>query len=242
MIKIAICDDDIETTSNIEDIMYIYANQHNIDISCDIFFDGQEMVQYIEEQNLKYDVIFLDIEMKYLNGMEAARKIRENDKMVILIFVTSHSDYAIEAYDVHPFQFIVKPIDERIVNKYFQQASELITAGDGYFEYSYNKEYYRLLLQDIVYFESDRRKICIYLKDGSYRQYYDKISNIEKKLKDSKLDFWRIHQSILVNSRYIFRKAFDHIELQNGQKLSISEGKRKELNLRYVNMLTKNEG
>lgn len=242
MIKIAICDDDVQTTSQIEKIMTDYANQNHLDISCDIFFDGKEMVQYIEGQKPKYDLIFLDIEMKHMNGMEAAKRIREKDKSVFLIFVTSHSDYALEAYNVHPFQFIVKPVDKETVIQYFEQVCELIGGEDEYFEYKYNKEFFRVYLKDIVCFESDRRVIRIYLNDGSYRQYYDKLSNIEKRLMNSKIDFWRVHQSALVNSRYVFRKAYDYVELQDGKIISISEGKRKELNARYIKKMEQNQG
>lgn len=239
MIKIAICDDDIKLTGQLETIIDNFTKQLGIRVDMDIFFDGTELVQEIEKEEPDFDLIFLDIEMKHMDGMETARRIRKMNQFVLLIFVTSHTNYAIDAYAVHPFQFIVKPIDENVVCTYFQQAYEVIMAGQFYFEYRYYKDYYRVLVNDIMYFKSVKRMINIYLKDGTKKQYYDKMNLLEEKLHNSKADFWRIHQSILVNSRYIVRKAFDHIELTNGKTLSISEDKRKELNAHYIRIVAK---
>ncbi|MBQ3514074.1 MAG: response regulator transcription factor [Lachnospiraceae bacterium] len=242
MIKIAICDDDKKITTQLEDVIEDYLKQLGIRYEINIFFDGKELMQHMEKEQTEYDVIFLDIEMKDMDGMETARQIRKKNQIVLILFVTSHTSYAIEAYSVHPFQFIVKPIDEKIVCDYFQQAYEVITAGEFYYEYKYNKEYYRILVNDIMYFESEKRMIRIYLKDGIIKQYYDKLNLIQEKFQDSKADFWRIHQSILVNSRYVVKKAFDYIELTNGKRLSISEDRRREINAHYVEKIGKTMG
>ena len=219
MIKIAICDDDKKITTQLEDVIEDYLKQLGIRYEINIFFDGKELMQHMEKEQTEYDVIFLDIEMKDMDGMETARQIRKKNGLVLIIFVTTHTSYAIEAYSVHPFQFIVKPIDEKIVCDYFHQAYEVITAGEFYYEYKYNKEYYRILVNDIMYFESEKRMILIYLKDGIIKQYYDKLNLIQEKFQDSKADFWRIHQSILVNSKYVVKKAFDYVELNKDEEI-----------------------
>lgn len=234
MIKVAICDDDVKLTSQLENMIENYTRQIGIRIEVDIFFDGAELTKQIEEGTFDYDLIFLDIEMEEMDGMKTAYRIREKNQMVLLIFVTNYSNYALEAYAVHPFHFIVKPLEEEKVHSYFQQAYEVITAGHFYFDYKSFREYHRILVNDIMYFQSEKRRVYIYLKDGTVRQYYDKLDAIQEIFKDTKADFWRIHQSLLVNSRYILHKAFDHVELANGIKLSISEEKRKEINAHYI--------
>ncbi|MGN0154604.1 MAG: LytR/AlgR family response regulator transcription factor [Lachnospiraceae bacterium] len=239
MIKIAICDDDIELTGQFENMIENCAKQLGAHIEIEIFFDGKDLIKHIDEQRPEYDLIFLDIEMNQMDGMETARRIREKNQFVLIIFMTSHTNYAIEAYTVRPFQFIVKPVNEKIVSSYFQQAYEVITAGDFYYDYKYHKDYFRVLVNDIMYFESEKRMINIHLIDGSKKQYYDKMNLIEEKLKNTKSDFWRIHQSILVNSRYIVRKASDHVELTDGTILNISEDKRKTINAHYMETIAK---
>ncbi len=239
LIKIAICDDDIELTSQLETIIKNFARNQNIHIETDIFFNGKSFMEYIEKQHMLYDLVFLDIEMEGTGGMETAHWIRERDKTVIIIFVTHYTEYAIEAYEVHPFQFVVKPLNEEKICNYFKQAYEIITADGFYYEYKYKKDNYRVLINDIMYFESRMMIIYIYLKDGTKRQYYDKLDLIQKSLENTKADFWRIHKSILVNSRYIIIKSFNYIELPGGKKLSISEARRKEINEIYIQKIVK---
>lgn len=234
MIRIAICDDDKQVTAELENIIGQCAEELTVKPEIDIFFDGKKLIEHIEKQQTKYDIIFLDIEMKQLNGMKTAQWIRERDRFILLVFVTSHSCYALEAYEVHPFQFLVKPLVERTVRKCFEQAYELIMADEQFYEFYSKKEYYRIFVQDIMYFESQKRIINIHMKDGTILKYYDTINNIENKLQETKADFLRIHQSILVNSRYVFHKAFDHVELTDKKILTVSEDRRKELNAFYV--------
>lgn len=241
MIRIAICDDDKQMTSELEKIVGQCTEEMAVKPEVDIFFDGKKLIEYIEKQHTEYDIIFLDIEMKQLNGMETAQWIRERDRFVLLVFVTSHSSYALEAYEVHPFQFLVKPLVEGDVKKCFEQAYEFIMADEQFYEFCSKKEYYQISLQDIMYFESERRIINIHMKDGTILSYYDTINNIENKLQETKAEFLRIHQSILVNSRYIFRKAFDHVELTDNKILTVSEDRRKNLNAFYIKAAEKKQ-
>ena len=234
MIKIAICDDDEMLTSKLESLIEKIAKIKGIHIDIDIFFNGQELLNNMKYENDSYDIIYLDIEMDRMNGLEVAREIRKSNKVVLLIFVTLHSNYAIDAYEVHPFNFIVKPFFEDRVFKVFNEAYENIINGNFYYRYMANRKCYKILLNDIIYFESQKRKITIHLTNGIQKQYYDKMDAVQKKLEQVKGDFWRIHQSILVNAKYIVSKGFDHIELSNGQILNISEDRRKEINEQYI--------
>lgn len=237
MIGIALCDDDIEFVGKLEDQIWEMARNKNILIDIDVFYDGNELVKYVCEKKAKYDLIFLDIEMQNTNGILVAKEIRKTDELVKIIYVTSHKSYAIQAFDVNPFQFIVKPVDSTILYEYFSKAYDQIVSLDWYFRYKFGKDYYQILLKDILFFRSRRRVIYIHRTDGSVVKYYDKLNEIEERLQNAKIDFWRIHQSYLINSRYVVRKSYDEIELINGKVLFISEDRRKSVNELYCNQV-----
>ena len=134
------------------------------------------------QQNEAYDIIFLDIEMEQLDGISTARKIREVDLSVLLIYVSGYDEYLKELFEVEPFRFISKPIDRNRLKTYFSNAIQRTLKKELFFQYSFNKEIQKIPLDDIVYFESKNRSIYIYLKDGTSRYFYGKLNDIEKNL------------------------------------------------------------
>lgn len=231
MINIAICDDNISVTGKMEDALLRFAREKMIDIDSDVYFDGKELADTVINGK-RYDIIFLDIEMNEENGLSAAKRIREVDKTVIIIYVTSYESYMKETFEVRPFRFLVKPIDLKELKRYFLEASEEITSGDYYFRYRYERVNYKILVKEILYFESRRRKIFITTTGGTV-ETYGKLNDIEKSLKGGKIPFLRIHQSYLVNYKHITGQAYDFIILSDGSKLSISEDRRKRISEEY---------
>lgn len=237
MLNVAICDDEMDEIERLEGILETISIQHGIHVEMEDFTSGEKLLKQMEESNIRYDLIFLDIEMEHLDGLDTAKRIRELDEQVYLIYVTGFESYALKAYEVHPYHFILKPISVETIEKCFLKVYKNISSEACYYEYKYKKEYYKLPVSDILLFESDRRRINIYLLDGSICTYYDKLSLIEEKLKNRKADFWRIHQSYLVHVKYIRHKAFDYVVLTNGQKYYISENRRREINEQYLKLI-----
>lgn len=237
MLQIAICDDDVKCTTKIEEIIQKTAKEKGIHLEIDVFDDGLALFEYIEKNQVRYDILFLDIEMEEMDGLEVAKRIRNVDEIVCLIYVTSHTDYAIAAYEVQPFQFIVKPFEDDIVKKYFFKAYEKISRGNLYFHYKFRKNFHKVLINDIMYFESDKRMIIIHLADGSIQKFYDKLNVINEQVSHNKADFWRIHRSLLVNARYIKEKSYNQVTLTDGTLLYISEDRKKDINMQYANMI-----
>jgi Response regulator of the LytR/AlgR family len=235
MISIAICDDDIYVSEDICQKVEIFAKQADISVNLEVFGDGRDIVDDIVNGS-RYDIIFMDIEMRYMNGMVAAQKIREIDKTALLIYVTNHSQYAIEAYKVQPFRFLVKPYDEKMLRQYFLTALKEILREDLYFRYSVNKKSYKVRLQDILYFESQGR-VAFIVSEFGIRKFNAKLNSIENMLADSKSEFWRVHQSYLVNRKHVYNIGYSDVEMSNGAVLSISEERRKVIREKYFDKI-----
>ena len=234
MINIAICDDNITTTGELETMLQEIARKHFIQSETEVFWDGKKLAESVE-RGACFDIIFLDIEMGKEDGITVARRIMEWDKNILIIYVTSHESYMQESFAVRPFRFLVKPVGESKLEKCFLEAYEEVSGNDSYFRYSYQRMNHKIPIRDILYFESNRRKISIVTQKGDF-ELYGKLNEIEESLKISKAAFLRVHQSYLVNYKYVEGLGYDFVVMDNGKRISISEDRRKRISEQYCTM------
>lgn len=169
------------------------------------------------------------------DGITVARRIRETDKSVLIVYVTSHESYMQESFEVRPFRFLVKPVGEERLEACFREAYEEISSNDSYFRYNYQRLSHKVLIRDILYFESNRRKIYI-VTEKEELELYGKLNEIEESLKESKAAFLRVHQSFLVNYKHVDGIGYDFVVMDNGKRISISEDRRKQISEEYCAM------
>lgn len=235
MLKIAICDDDVVLTSKLEELLEKISLKNGIKADIDIYFDGYGILNAIKRGEY-YDIIYMDIEMKTLDGIEAAKEIRKLNTKVLIMYISSHEQYLKQLFEVEPFRFISKPIEEDLFEHDFLKAYNKILKEDVYFNYKFNKSDIKVLISDIMYFESDGRIINI-IMTNSTDKFYDKLNDVEDRLKKSKFTFLRIHQSYLVNFKYIEKISFSKITLMDGTELQISEERQKQIRKEYGQLL-----
>lgn len=234
MLNVAICDDDIHTTGEMDTLISKVAKQIFVDVEIEVFWNGESLVESIENGDC-FDIIFLDIEMEREDGISAAKKIRSFDKNVLIIYVTSHENHMKESFTARPFRFLLKPVSERVLQTCFRAAYEEISSGDFYFRYSFQRVNYKVAIRDILYFESNKRKITI-VTDSEIYELYGKLNEIERSLKNCKISFLRVHQSFLVNYKHVQRQAYNYVMMDNGKQISISEDRRKMISEQYCSM------
>ena len=199
MINVGICDDDLIFATKIETMLIKISKSQLIEMNIEVYSDGCELWNDIQNRNT-FDLLYLDIEMLQVNGIDVARKIREKDMDVIIIYISSYENYFIQLFEVEPLRFI--------------------------------KVLYKIMLKDVLYFESSGRLIKIKGKDENGK-FYGKLNMLEKKLENGKISFLRIHQSYLVNYRFIKEISFYKVVLYNGMELQISEDRQKSVREKY---------
>lgn len=235
MINIGICDDDLIFASKIEMMLIKISKSQLIEMNIEVYSDGYELWRDIQNRNT-FDLLYLDIEMLQINGIDVARKIREKDIDVIIIYISSYENYFIQLFEVEPFRFIKKPVDDEIFYSYFNKAYDRILGSDLYFEYKFNKIPHKIMLKNVLYFESSGRLIEIKGKDENGK-FYGKLNMVEKKLESGKIPFLRIHQSYLVNYRFIKEISFYKVVLYDGTELQISEERQKIVRDKYNDLM-----
>lgn len=230
MIQIAICDDDMTTTSQIEEYIRQIEIEQHIQVQCRIFFDGKSFMQSVESGEV-YDLIYLDVEMPLMKGLDAAKKLREMEISSLIIYISNYETYCESMIETEPFRFLRKPInDVDLFRKYFMSAYKKLENRNEYYTYSYKKIHHKININDIMYFESNNRKICIHTNGNQENNtFYGQLDKVEKELESKSCTFIRIHQSYLVNSTYINTVQHDAVILENKDELPISEKRQKEI-------------
>lgn len=228
MVSIGICDDEAEVVKHIENLLFNIKAEKFIDVQIRSYTQGKDLLDEINE-GIKFDLIYLDIQMDGKNGIELAKIIRQYDKNVLFIYISNYENYLKDLLEVEPFRFINKPVKVEVFRKYFDLAISKILNNEVYFHFRFNKEYYKVAVKDIVYFESKGRVIYISLYNDQKEQFYGRLNEIEERMEKVTSNFLRIHQSYLINYRYIKRLAFDEIELYNGEIFRISVERQKKI-------------
>lgn len=222
-LKICICDDDILIHDILKNELLKYKNMLS-EVEIEDLFSAEDLVKQYNHNN-NYDIIFLDVEMLELNGIEAAEEIRKKDSKVIIIFVSSHPNYVFESFNVEPLHFLVKPISEAEFKNVFFRAVSKYNTLNSVLSLKWQNERYQIKISQILYIEAYRRHITVYT-ENEYFEAVGKLSEMLKVLEPH--GFIRTHQGFLVNMDFIKRFDISDVVLFNDKRIMLSVRKRTE--------------
>lgn len=198
-----------------------------------MFYSGEELCKSMLSE-LNFDLIFLDIELKLLNGVEVGIKIREEMKnnTVQIVYISGKQGYAMELFQIRPMNFLVKPLSKEKITQVIKKFIELSQRDNQFFEFNIGKTFYKIPFKDILYFESERKKIRVITKSDS-KEYYGRLSDVQALIESR--EFLAIHKSYLVNCFHVVEYQYDSVKLINGDILPISQNNRKVIRERLIN-------
>ena len=232
-INIAICDDELNICSQMEKLLDAILEEKSIEHNIDVYNAGKELCQ--EMQRTEYDLVFLDIELPEMNGVDIGRCIREElgNERVQIAYISAKKEYAMELFEYRPINFLVKPLDkekiERIVRKYL-----IISEQDNHlFTYKKGTDFYKISMSKIFRFEGRGRKVCIVTEDGE-DEFYDSMENVYQRVKGHKFLF--IHKSTIINYKYVKKMGYEEVIMVDGNAFSISQSRRKAIREMIMNI------
>lgn len=231
MINIGICEDELHYRVNIKDMLGDILSTYSINYKIYEFSSGEELLSNYPKD---LDILIMDIQMKIINGMDTARKIREFDQNLEIIFMTSFSEFMQEGYEVKAYRYILKPISERKISRNILPCiNEIMKKKNNYLTINVKNYVDRIKIDSIVYIETDRPNILIYTNDNKYTTKMS-ISKIDKILRE--YGFFRCHNSYIVNLKLV--ESMNSNTLKIGEKyIPISKYRVKELKLALTNIL-----
>lgn len=231
LVNIVICENDKNDQEFVKAKVVEILDDLNIEYEIKVYNSGDDLLEGYDKYT---DIILLDIQMDGLDGMETARKIREFDDNVEIIFITSFVEYALEGYEVNAYRYLLKPVkDENLMtslinclnDRNFVKRSIVIKEGDTRIKIS---------LKDIMYIEVQGNDITVHTLKDTYRTK-GTMSNFETEINSNM--FVRCHKSYLVNLEYIKSiKRYTSI-LVNDEEVPLSRNKYKEIKDRFFEMI-----
>lgn len=212
--NIFICDDEPQMLSVLSETVKNCLQGENIRS----FSSGRQLLSALERENC--DILFLDIDMPEITGLEVAKGLLGNKEKPLLIFVTSHDELVYDSFAYHPFGFIRKScFSEEIEGVLFDCAAEIESRREHFCFRTEGKKI-RILLSQIWYFEAEGNYLKIYLKDREYR-FRSTVTAVENHLKGK--GFIRVHKGFLVNQLFVHILHGKEVELRDGKKIPIGK-------------------
>ena len=231
----AICDDDKTDRILVGKILQEKMKNRREPLTIEYFECGEDLVEKYESGKQKYDLLILDIYMKYMDGMDAAKRIRRYDRNAAIIFLTTTPDYAVESYEVRATDYLLKPVSEgrmgEALNHFLEehypkvrQSLLMISGSSGR----------RIAYDDILYIESRRMNLRVVCSKGVEHTIRKKLDDVQAELPE--IRFLRCNQSFIVNMDYI-RDADNNFTMCNGDIIPIKVREKKKIRKRYFDYL-----
>ena len=222
MIRIAICDDEKHMSDHIRAMASDFFRKKNREIQLRTFSSGEELLSY----DGQIDILFLDIQMKGMDGMETARKLRDSKFRGFLIFITVLKEMVFQSFEVQAYDYLVKPVEEKQFEKTMERLyTSMQNASEDCLLVQKGYEGRIIREEEIVFCEIIDRKIYLNLASGEVVDYYERIENLETKLGSH---FFRCHRSYLINLKHLKGYKNGTACMDNGKEVPVSRLRSKE--------------
>ncbi|MCL2222182.1 MAG: LytTR family DNA-binding domain-containing protein [Oscillospiraceae bacterium] len=221
--KIAICDDE---QTHREKLRKIIKDCDILPVDAVLFeYSNGSALIYGHAEN-RHDIIFLDIQMDGMNGLETSHKIRSGDRDVIIIFLTGFEQHMPQSFRIEAFDYIVKPAEESRISDVLNRALRKYKDLHCLIKFKWGDDVYALDVGDIVYIESMKRKLKIVTADPDEKDYeiIGKLNDYDRQLQ--KYGFLRCHHSFLINMNYIKIIEDTFIKAKSGHSVYMSTRKK----------------
>ena len=230
MIRIAICDDLESDRDYLKDLLNKWANDYSHLLNVYTFSSAESFLFRYEEAK-DYDILLLDIEMGLMDGVSMAKKIRQDNDVVQIIFITGYSDYIAEGYEVNALHYLMKPVKEEKFFSVLERAIEKISKNDVVLNMDSANGMVRVPIYQIRFVEVFGNYVTIHANDEVVVKMT--LNEIEKLLDER---FYRVGRSVIVNLNEVSRVTKTEIKLLDGTSIHLPRGAYDGVNRAIISM------
>ncbi len=228
--KIAVCDDSEADRQYIFHMAERWAASCGHRVHTDLFSSAEDFLFHYAEEN-DYDILLLDIEMGAMDGVAMAKKLRESNDTVQIIFITGYSDYIAEGYEVAALHYLMKPVKEEKLCSVLDRAAEKLSKNEKVLNLEIGGEMVRVPIYQIRYADVCGNYVTVHAKSDVTVKMT--LGELEKQLDER---FYRAGRSCIVNLTQISRVTRTEIRLSDGTALPLPRGAYEGVNRAIINM------
>lgn len=236
MLRIAICDDEERCLAETKRMLESWSAATFSQLEIDCFNNGDSLIR--ESDTAQYDIIFLDIVMPILDGMDVAKELRNRDKTVKIIFLTSSPEFALKSYSVKATNYCIKPIAYERLKEVMDDCTSFIRQEPESLTLKTASGYQKIYLHDIEYIEAQNKQVSVFLKSDKSVEVIQPLYTFEDVLSDSK-GFFKCHRSYLVYIPNVDYFSNVEIKTKSGRRIPIARGYGKAFQDKYFAMMFK---
>lgn len=223
MIKVSIVEDTPQDQDTLLTLINEWNDEHGHIIDCKVYTDA---VSFLENGAMDSDIVFMDIRMPHINGMDAAEKLREMNSYPILIFLTTLAGYAIRGYTVDAMDFVLKPIKKEKFTKIFERALKQLEQKKTYISLNTKGAARRVATDEVTFIEAFAHDKIFHIGSSTFTVYDD----MEKIMDELPPEFIRCHRSYIINLRCVETVGKDTVKLVGEDTLvPVSRNRREQL-------------
>lgn len=224
MVSVAIVEDDPVYTKRLQEYLKKYEEEYREPLQVTAYSDGDEIVENYRGQ---FDLILMDIEMRFMDGMAAAEQIRKQDSRVIIIFITNMAQYAIRGYAVDALDYVLKPISYFAFSQRIRRAmGRMKKREEHYVAINTKNGVYKIPASQLYWVESQGHRLTYHTKDAQYESTTASIGKLEKELGSA--NFFRCNKCYLINLRFVTGIEKDDV-LLGDKNIPVSRAKKSDL-------------
>lgn len=217
--KIAICDDELSSLDQTCEVLDKWARLRHMPLTIERFTNGDDLL--LAQQDSCPDLIFLDVVMPLLNGIETARELRSSNETIPIVFLTTSKEYAVDSYEVKALNYLIKPVSEDRLFTVLDDFIKTTQKPDEIFMAQTSLGFCKIHIPNVAYLEAQNKQVLVCLSNGTNLQIRELFSRCDEVFTEDK-GFFRCHRSYIVNMRHIEQFTKDTITTDNQVQLPIS--------------------
>lgn len=220
--KIAICDDEKQFIEAVCPLLEAWARQREVPLSLFQFTNGEDLIDSHKSECM--DLIFLDMIMPHLDGMETAREIRRHDASVPIVFLSSAKEFAVDSYEVKAFQYLLKPLDDAKLNGVLDDVLKTLLPLEHSFTAQTEEGFCKIPFTDICCLEAQNKRVLVYLADSRTIEIRENFSKC-KEVFSADNGFFCCHRSYIINLNYVEQFTKSTVVTNSRVSIPISRNK-----------------